>query len=217
MHRKAGCFRLGLALLAGTAAVDQARATTKGLNQIVTPDIQPAGVLSLSAQWQHPTIGNSQQVQLELGLTDRVEVSLFQGLKPREEVIGGEFNLLRRGPHLVTAGVVNWSSLGGGAQPLLEYGYYAASDHVIAGAIQVAGHTQAILGYAHTLTDKLQVSLDYQSGHASAATIGFTVNLTPDLQINPAVYFTNASPHHALGYFVISWNLPIWKPRSAAP
>lgn len=204
-------FHLVACVLAlGVAAA--ARATTKGLNQIVTPDIQPTGVLSLSAQAQHPGIGNSQEVQLELGLTPQCEVSYFHGFDPHEEILGGELNLVQRGPHLITIGAVNWSSRGGGAQPVVEYGFYSGPDHVIAGAIYAQRRTQAIVGYSRQLTDKLQVSADYESGDANAATLGFTVNFTPDLQMNPAIYFTNGSPHHVLGYVVISWNLPLWKP-----
>ena len=76
---------LGLTVLA-------ARGTIVGLNQIVTPDIQPAGVLSLSAQAQHPAIGNSRQIQFELGLTPRCEVAWFQGLKPAEGFFSTELN-----------------------------------------------------------------------------------------------------------------------------
>ena len=56
--------------------------TTKGLNQIVTPDIQPTGMLSLSVQAQHSAIGNDLQAQYELGLSKTFEVAVFQGLKP---------------------------------------------------------------------------------------------------------------------------------------
>jgi hypothetical protein len=187
-------------------------ATTKGLNQIVTPDIQPAGVLSISAQAQHPLIGNSGELQFELGLTPKFEVSLFHGFDPREEIAGAEFNLVHHGANLLTAGAVNWSSHGGGAQPLLEYGYYAPADHVVAGAIYAGRRTEGILGYSHQLTDKLQVSADYQSGPGNSATLGFTINLTPALQMNPAIYLGNTRPHHALGYVVLSWNIPVWKP-----
>jgi len=63
-------------------AAPAARATIVGLNQIVTPDIQPTGVLALSAQVQHPLIGNSEMVQFELGVTPRFEVAWFQDFKP---------------------------------------------------------------------------------------------------------------------------------------
>ena len=202
----AGC--LVAAALAGFAP--PALATTKGLNQIVTPDIQPAGVLSLSAQAQHPLIGNSQEVQFELGLTKQLEVSLFHGFKPDEQIAGAEFNFLQHGPHLLTAGAVNWSSHGGGAQPVLEYGYYAARDHWVVGAIRATRRTEGILGYSHQLTEKLQLSADYQSGPGNSTTLGLTYSFTPNLQTNPAIYFTNTKPHHAIGYLVVSWNIPVW-------
>lgn len=206
--RKAGGSLAVVAALTALAA--PLHATTKGLNQIVTPDIQPAGVLSLSAQAQHTIIGNSQEVQFELGLTKQFEVSLFHGFKPNEEIGGAEFNFLASGPHLLTAGAVNWSSHGGGAQPVLEYGYYAANDHFIVGTIYAGKRTEGILGYSHQLTEKLQFSADYQSGPGNATTLGLTYNFTPNLQTNPAIYFTNSKPHHAIGYIVVSWNIPVW-------
>ena len=186
------------------------RATTKGLNQIVTPDIQPAGVLSVSAQLQDARIANSQELQLELGLSRQAEVSFFQGLRPREEILGAEFGLLQKGPNLLTTGVVNWSSRGGGASPLLEYGYYATNDHFIVGAIYSTKRTEGVFGYSHQFTEKLQIAFDYQSGPGNAVTAGFTYNFTPDLQVNPAIYIANTSPHRALGYVVLSWSIPLW-------
>ena len=207
-HRAAGVVGWVLIWLVGGPI---ALATTKGLNQIVTPDIQPAGVLSVSAQVQDARIANSQEVQLELGVTKWLEFSFFQGFSPREEIFGTEIGLLQRGPHLLSAGAINWSSRGGGAAPVLEYGYYGEADHFVVGAIHSSRRTEGILGYAHQLTPRLQLSADYQSGPGNASTLGFTYNLTPDLQVNPAVYFTNTRPLRALGYVVLTWNLPVWK------
>lgn len=197
-----------LAVLLGGSP--SARATTKGLNQIVTPDIQPAGVLSISGQLQDSRIANSQELQLELGLTPRAEVSFFQGFDPREEVFGGEFGLVQSGPNLLTAGAVNWSSRGGGAQPVVEYGYYAKDDHFIVGAIRAGHRNEGVFGYSHQLNDKLQLALDYQSGPGNSWSAGFTYNLTSTLQVNPAAYFTNSRPHRILGYIVLTWNLTVW-------
>ena len=207
-HWAAGFVGWALVWLVGGPT---ALATTKGLNQIVTPDIQPAGVLSVSAQVQDGRIANSQEVQLELGVTKWLEFSFFQGLRPREEIGGTEIGLLQRGPQLLSAGVINWSSRGGGAAPVLEYGYYGEADHFVVGAIHSGRRTEGIFGYAHQLTPRLQFSADYQSGPGNATTLGFTYNLTPDLQLNPAVYFTNTRPHRALGYVVLTWNLSAWK------
>jgi hypothetical protein len=217
-------MKRALALLGGALCVlgvaSTARATTKGLNQIVTPDVQPAGLLSVSAQLQDSQIGNSQELQLELGLTSWSEVSFFQGLRPREEVFGTEIGLLQKGPNLITVGAINWSSRGGGAQPVLEYGYYTAQDHFIVGVIQVDRRNEGVYGYSHQLTDKLQLAFDYQSGPGNASTAGFTYNLTPDLQLNPALYIGNTRPHRAMGYVVLTWNFALWQPgpaKAAAP
>ncbi len=199
---------LALALL---AFGPRTGATIVGLNQIVTPDIQPTGVLALSAQAQHTLIGNSQQLQLELGLTPRLEVAWFEGLKPNEGLFSTEFNLVQQGPNLLTVGALNWSTLGGSPQPVVEYGYYTASDDFIIGTIRVDQRNALLAGYKHVLTEKLQFSTDFQSGTGGAATVGLTWNITPSLSINPALYRMNSSPHHLLGYVVLTWNFVLWK------
>jgi hypothetical protein len=205
---KAGVTLIILAVLRLTPA---ASATIVGLNQIVTPEIQPTGVLGLSAQVQHPTIGNSQEIQFELGLTPRFEVAWFQGLKPNEGFFSTEFNLLQKGPHLLSVGLINWSTRGGDAQPELEYGYYTDKDRFVAGAIYANREAELLLGYKRLLSDKIAVATDFQSGSANSLTLGMVCNFTPDLSINPAIYWTNSHPHHFLGYVVLSWNITVWK------
>ena len=60
---------IGLALALALAFPPSARATTKGLSQIVTPDLQSEGDLSLSFQAQSMRIANPYELQSELGLT----------------------------------------------------------------------------------------------------------------------------------------------------
>ena len=84
-------------------------ATTKGLSQIVTPDLQPAGDLSLSFQIQDKRIANPYQLQAELGLTRWAEVAVFRGFQPDEWIFGTEIGLLTKEPFLVSVGFVNWS------------------------------------------------------------------------------------------------------------
>ena len=203
------CAALALGL--GPALPPAARATIVGLNQIVTPEIQPAGVFGLSVQLEHPALGNSRQVQAELGLTPRFELAWFQGVTPGEGLFGTEFNLLQQGPHLLTAGLINWSTRGGDPQPVLEYGYYTDTDHFVAGAIYANEQAEALLGYRRQLSEKIQLSADFQSGSANSTTLGAVYNFTPALSINPAVYWTNSHPHHTFGYVVVTWNITIWK------
>ncbi len=191
-------------------ASPQVNATAKSLNQIFTPDLQPAGLLSISPLVEDSRIANSEELQFDLGVTRWAEVAFYHGLRPREEIGSVEFGLLNKGPHLLTVGAVNWSSRGGGVQPLLEYGYYREKDQFIIGGIHAARRNELVLGYTHQLTDRLQLAFDYQSGPGNSATAGFTYNLTPTLQINPAVYFTNTRPQRALGYLLLTWNLPLW-------
>lgn len=193
------------------ATVPAARATIVGLNQIVTPEIQPAGVVGLSAQFQHAAIGNSQQLQAELGLTPRFELAWFQGLTPGEGLFSTELNLLQQGPHLLTIGAINWSTRGGPAQPVVEYGYYQDADRCVAGVIHAGGRTELLLGYKRQFTEKIAFSADFQAGPANSSTVGVTYNFTPEFSINPALYRTNGHPHHLLGYVVLTYNLTLWK------
>jgi hypothetical protein len=64
--------------------LSEAHATTKGLSQIVTPDLQPEGQSSLSFQAQARGIANPYQLQAEIGITSWLEAAVFQGLSPGE-------------------------------------------------------------------------------------------------------------------------------------
>src|SRR5712692_5213652 len=65
-------------------------ATTKGLNQIVTPDLQAEGDFSLSLQIQDKRIANPYEIQSELGLTKWLEVAVFKGFSPNELIFRSE-------------------------------------------------------------------------------------------------------------------------------
>ncbi|HZP59152.1 MAG TPA: hypothetical protein VFB27_02430 [Opitutaceae bacterium] len=205
--RTLAAIALGAAFLHPRAA----HATIVGLNQIVTPDIQPTGVLALSAQVEHPAIGNSRQIQAELGVAPRFELAWFQGMAPGEGFFSTEANLFARGPHLLSGGLVNWSTRGGDPQPVLEYGYYTDTDHLVAGGIYANEEAELLLGYRRQLSDKIQLSADFQSGSANSTTVGVVYNFTPSLSLNPAVYWTHSHPHHVFGYVVLTWNITVWK------
>jgi hypothetical protein len=187
-------------------------ATTKGLSQIVTPDLQPEGELSLSFQAQSKRIGNPYQVQGELGLTKWAEVAVFRGFQPDEWIFGTEFGLLTKEPYLLSVGFVNWSPhLDVDPQPFIEAGYYGEHHHIIVGAIHAAAHkNEAILGYAYDFNKTWRVQVDFQSGSENSSTIGFTWNITKDFQVNPAIYVTNDSSHEVLGYVVFTYTFRLW-------
>src|SRR5438046_10766243 len=69
-------------------------ATTKGLSQIVTPDLQAEGDLSLSLQIQAEQIANPYELQAEVGLTKWLEVAMFKGFQPSELIFGTECELI---------------------------------------------------------------------------------------------------------------------------
>jgi ABC-type oligopeptide transport system substrate-binding subunit len=197
--------------IAALLAAQPVAATTKGLSQIVTPDLQPDGELSLSFQAQSRSIANPYQLQAELGVTKWAEVALFQGLSPSEQILSSQIALVQQEPWLLTTGFINWSSHGGSPQPLLEGGYYTEHDKFMLGAIRVRDHDEAILGWAHDFNPTWRFQLDYQSGSENFFTVGFTCNVTDAFQFNPAVFFANDRTHSAVGYIVLTYTFKVWK------
>ena len=207
-----------------------AHATTKGLNQIVTPDIQPQGQFSLSVQDQDPTIGNRQELQTELGVTKNFEFAVFQGDSPSEQIGNAELGLYNKGPYLLSTGFLGWSTKGAAPEPFLEAGYYKGNTELIAGAIEVVDQQsgpgssirnvhspQSVLGYAYRPTTRLQLQADYQAGSSNYATAGFTYSLTPNLSLNPAIYISNSTPTKGYGYAVLTWTIQAFGGGGSAP
>lgn len=205
--------------IAGPAA-----ATTKGLNQIVTPDIQPVGILSLSYQQVDPNIANRYQVQLELGVTPRLEFAAFEGFSPQETIFNGEYGLVQSKHALLSAGFANWSSMGSSPEPYLEAGYLNGATYLMAGTIYIGRQnsgvggsvvdlhqTEAILGAAYRVVPRLLLQIDYQGGSGNFSSYGFTYTITPQLQFNPAVYVANAPGHASYGYAVLTWNIDAFR------
>ena len=193
-----------------------AHATTKGLSQIVTPDLQPPGDFSLSFQAQSERIANPFELQGELGLTNWAEVALFKGFKPNELIFGTEFGLIQKEPYLLSVGFVNWSPHSHvDPQPYLEAGYYTEHHKFIIGASHVGYRNEAILGYAYDFNKQWRAQIDFQSGSGNSSTIGFTWNITPDFQMNPAMYVTNDKPHEILGYIVFTYTFHLWNKDKA--
>jgi hypothetical protein len=204
---------LSVVCLAATWAFPHSSlATTKGLSQIVTPDVQPEGELSLSAQAQARIIGNPSQLQAELGVTKRLEIAAFEGLSPGEQTLGAQWALVQQEPYLLTTGFINWSTRGSHPQPFLEGGYYTEHDKFMAGPIRVQGQTEALLGWAHDFNSTWRFQLDYESGTDNFFTAGVTWNATSRLQFNPALYLSNSHPRRQFGYLVVTYTLPLWKP-----
>jgi hypothetical protein len=186
-------------------------ATTKGLSQIVTPDLQGEGDLSLSLQIQDKRIANPYELQAELGLTKWAEVAVFRGFQPDDWIFGTEIGLLTKEPFLLSVGFVNWSPhLNVDPQPFIEAGYYTEHHKVIAGAIHAGYKNEAILGYAYDFNERWRLQVDWQSGSENSSTIGFTCNVTRDFQFNPAIYFSNDDPSRIMGYVVFTYTFHLW-------
>ena len=186
-------------------------ATTKGLSQIVTPDLQEEGDLSLSLQIQDKRIANPYELQAELGLTKWAEVAVFQGFEPNDEILATEFGILTKEPYLLSVGFVDWSPRRNvDPKPFIEAGYYLEHHKFIAGIIHADYKNEAILGYAYDFNKTWRVQVDWISGSENASTIGFTCNLTRDFQFNPALYVNNGPHHDLMGYIVFSYTFHLW-------
>ncbi len=202
--------------VAGILVCASSFATTKGLSQIVTPDLQDEGDLSLSLQVQDKRIANPYELQAELGLTKWAEVAIFRGFQPDDWIFGTEFGLLTKEPYLLSVGFVNWSPhLDVDPQPYIEAGYYTEHHKVIVGAIHAGYKNEAILGYAYDFNKTWRVQVDFQSGRENSSTIGFTWNITPDFQVNPAIYFANYHPDRLMGYIVFTYTFHLWGDKTA--
>jgi hypothetical protein len=98
-----------LVMAAELALFQPCFATTKGLSQIVTPELQPEGDLSLGFQAQSERIANPYELQAELGLTKWAEIAVFKGFKPNELIFASEIGLIQKEPYLLSVGFLNWS------------------------------------------------------------------------------------------------------------
>src|SRR4029453_19385692 len=73
---------IALMMFAILSSASSSFSTTKVLSQIVTPELQPEGNLSLSLQIQDKRIANPYELQAELGLTKWADVAVFRGFQP---------------------------------------------------------------------------------------------------------------------------------------
>ena len=175
--------------------------------------------LFLSFQIQDKRIANPYQLQAELGLTDWGEVAVFRGFQPDEWIFGTEIGLLRKEPYLLSIGFINWSPhLDVDPQPFIEAGYWGEHNKVCAGFIHAGYKNEAILGYAYDFNERWRLQVDWQSGSENSSTIGFTCNVTPDFQFNPALYVNNGPNHDLFGYVVFTYTFHVWgKKDTQAP
>ena len=210
--RAAAKIDILLVILAGfLICASSSFATTKGLNQITTPDLQKEGDFSLSLQIQDKRIANPYEIQSELGLSNWAEVAVFKGFDPNELIFATELGLLTKEPYLLSVGFANWSPHSNvDPQPFIEAGYYTEHHKIILGATHAGYKNEAILGYAYDFNKQWRGQIDWQSGRQNSSTIGFTWNITPDFQVNPALYFANYHPDRLMGYIVFTYTFHLW-------
>jgi hypothetical protein len=208
---------IALMMFAILSSASSSFATTKGLSQIVTPELQPEGNLSLSLQIQDKRIANPYELQAELGLTKWAEIAVFRGFQPDDWIFATEIGLLTKEPYLLSVGFLNWSPhLNVDPQPFIEAGYYTEHHKMIAGALHAGYKNEAILGYAYDFNQTWRVQLDWISGSENSSTIGFTCNITRDFQFNPALYVNNGPKHDLFGYIVFTYTFHLWGKKESS-
>jgi len=186
-------------------------ASIQGLNQIATPDLPSEGDFSLSLQAQDQKLGNPYQAQAEMGLTKWLEIAIFKGFEPNELIFGAEIGLLMKEPYLLSIGFSNWSPHSHvDPQPYIEVGYWGEHHKFAAGVAHADFRNEAILGYAYDFNETWRVQVDFQSGSGNSSTIGFVWSINEDIQVNPAIYVTNDSPHEVLGYVSFTYSFNLW-------
>src|SRR5207247_11365265 len=93
----------------------------------------------------------------------------------------------------------------------IDDGYHINKHKVIVGSIPAGYKNEAILGYAYDFNQRWRVQVDWQSGSENSSPIGFTCNVTPDFQFNPAIYFSNDDPRRLMGYIVFTYTFHLWR------
>jgi hypothetical protein len=138
-----------------------------------------------------------------------------KGLKPNRDA---RFATEGRS-YLLSIGFVNWSPhLDVDPQPFIEAGYWGEHNKLCAGLIHAGYKNEAILGYAYDFNERWRLQVDFQSGSENSSTIGFTCNVTPDFQFNPALYVSNGPNHDLFGYVVFTYTFHVWgKKDTEAP
>ena len=208
------CVTIIVPMIVFLVSATSSFATTQGLNQIATPDVQAEGTLALSFDVQDRKIGNPYQVQAEMGLTKWFEIDIFQGFKPNDSVIETEIGLLSKEPYLFSIGFLNWSPHSHvDPQPFAVAGYYFGSHEFVAGVTHADFRNEALLGYAYDFNETWRIQIDWQSGSGNASTIGIAWNITRDFQVSSAIFVTNDSPHELLGYLSFTYTFHVWGGR----
>ncbi len=188
-------------------------ATTKGLNQIVTPDIQPFGQLSISYQMQNAAIGNPYQIQYEYGITKNFEAAVFQGLDPGLFSGAMEYGIVQKPNFLLSVGFLGWSNRGDEPQPFVESGFIKGNGRVIFGLQRIGRATDGVAGVAYQTTPTVLLQADYLGGKGNFLTAGFTYSPTGNLSINPALYFDDTNRVRTLPYIVVSYTIALHKSK----
>jgi len=149
-----------------------------------------------------------------MGLTRWFEIAIFKGFEPNELIFGTEIGLLMKEPYLLSIGFSNWSPHSHvDPQPYIEAGYWGEHHKFTAGVAYADSHGEAILGYAYDFNNTWRVQVDFQSGSDNSSTIGFVWSIHDDIQVNPAIYVTNDSPHEVAGYVSFTYTFHLWGGR----
>jgi len=187
----------------------RACARITGLNQIPTPDIQPRGLLSINVQGENNALGDSWQLQFEVGLTPSFGVALFEGFSPNESMLNAELGLIKKGSFLLSTGMLGIENRLR-PQVFLEGGYYTGKSYLIGGIQKQHPSFLGVFGIAYQAASNILFAADYVGGSDNFATAGVNIALSPTVTFNPVVYISNTTPHRFYGCGVLKWNVKVW-------
>lgn len=186
-----------------------ASASLLGLNQIVTPDIQPEGELSISVFGVNKAAGNELEMQIDLGLSPSCEISVSRSFVPGQTETAIQVGLASRGPFLLSVGT--WSAHRGiKSQPFILSGWREGKSYTVAGIQKEDSTYSGVFGTGYTLTPVVSLAVGWITGPGNYLTVGCDVNLSPSLSFNPALFIANDAPHQCYGYGALTWTVTVW-------
>ncbi len=193
---------LGLLCLAAFGiACQTTMADTKGLNQVVTPKIQPLNTYSFSLQYQHPGFGDIYMAQLEFGITKTAEAAIWQSAQYDTLTLAVEQQFYKSHGFQVSGGTFWFDHT---YLPFAVAGYRKGPAFGEVGIQDSANNKELILGASYDINSEVSFLTDFISGPGNALTFGFNLTLNKNLSCNPALYYMNDT-HKLLPYFVVTW------------
>ena len=197
---------VGLLLLSCAAFADE-----NGSSQIVTPQVLPAGVATVTFKGTESRFDRPWRLVTEAGVTDKITVGYTHRFAPKGDSLSVEAALFQYKNCQVSAGVLNWSLTHGRAQPFFEEGGSRGKLGWTLGGLYGSRRFEPLVGVSYPLGRRVTLLVDHQGGEENASTVGLNYAVSPTLSVKPAVYVSNCSDHHASAFLSLSWRTRLFK------